>query len=89
MYSAERRSRFPVHQEIKPASKPDEEFGIPILIYHRVATAGPLGLERFRVDPTLFDEQLSALRHYGYSTICLTRGVEILSERESQQENQS
>ena len=51
-------------------------------MYHRVATAGPLGLERFRVDPTLFDEQLSALRHYGYSTIGLTDGVELLSERE-------
>jgi peptidoglycan/xylan/chitin deacetylase (PgdA/CDA1 family) len=54
---------------------------IPILMYHRVATAGPLGLERFRVDPNLFDEQLSALRHYGYSTIGLTDGVEVFSER--------
>ena len=57
--------------------------GIPILMYHRVATGGPLGLERFRVDPILFDEQLSALRHYGYSTIGLTDGVEVLSEREA------
>jgi peptidoglycan/xylan/chitin deacetylase (PgdA/CDA1 family) len=56
--------------------------GIPILMYHRVATAGPLGLERFRVDPTLFDEHLSALRHYGYSTIGLADGVEVLSGRE-------
>jgi peptidoglycan/xylan/chitin deacetylase (PgdA/CDA1 family) len=56
---------------------------IPILMYHRVATAGPRELERFRVDPTLFDEQLSALRHYGYSTIGLTEGVEALSEREA------
>ena len=54
---------------------------IPILMYHRVATDGPPGLERFRVDPTLFDEQLSALRHYGYSTIGLTEGVEVLSGR--------
>jgi peptidoglycan/xylan/chitin deacetylase (PgdA/CDA1 family) len=51
-------------------------------MYHRVATAGPAGLERFRVDPALFDEQLSALRHYGYSTIGLTEGLELLSERE-------
>jgi peptidoglycan/xylan/chitin deacetylase (PgdA/CDA1 family) len=51
-------------------------------MYHRVATAGPAGLARFRVNPTLFDEQLSALRHYGYSTIGLTEGVELLSERE-------
>jgi peptidoglycan/xylan/chitin deacetylase (PgdA/CDA1 family) len=53
--------------------------GIPILMYHRVATAGPPGLERFRVDPTLFDEQLSALRHHGYSTIGLTDGLGVLS----------
>jgi peptidoglycan/xylan/chitin deacetylase (PgdA/CDA1 family) len=56
--------------------------GIPILMYHRVATAGPLGLERFRVDPTLFDEQLSALWHYGYSTIGLSDGIEVLTEGE-------
>src|ERR1700727_2653415 len=49
-------------------------------MYHRVAAVGPPGLEQFRVDPTLFDEQLSALRHYGYSTIGLTDGVEVLSE---------
>jgi peptidoglycan/xylan/chitin deacetylase (PgdA/CDA1 family) len=82
MYSAERRSPLPVHQETKPARKAEGEFAIPILMYHRVATAGPAGLERFRVDPTLFDEQLSALRHYGYSTIGLTDGVEVLSEGE-------
>lgn len=86
MHSAERRSP-PVH-ETKPVHKSDgkrgtyRRIGVPILMYHRVATAGPLGLERFRVDPTLFDEQLSALRHYGYSTIGLTAGVEVLSERE-------
>jgi peptidoglycan/xylan/chitin deacetylase (PgdA/CDA1 family) len=83
MYSAERRSPLPARQETEPARESEAEFGIPILMYHRVASAGPLGLERFRVDPTLFDEQLSALRHYGYSTIGLTEGVEVLSEREA------
>jgi peptidoglycan/xylan/chitin deacetylase (PgdA/CDA1 family) len=81
MHSAERRPPFPVHQETKPAHPSNGEFAIPILMYHRVATAGPLGLERFRVDPTLFDEQLSALQHYGYSTIGITDGVELFSER--------
>jgi peptidoglycan/xylan/chitin deacetylase (PgdA/CDA1 family) len=57
--------------------------GIPILMYHRVATTGPVGLERFRVDPTLFDEQLSALRQYGYSSIGLTEGVQLLSQRQA------
>jgi peptidoglycan/xylan/chitin deacetylase (PgdA/CDA1 family) len=56
--------------------------GIPILMYHRVASAGPVGLERFRVDPILFDEQLSALRQYGYSSIGLSDGVEVLSGRQ-------
>jgi len=79
MYLAERRSPLSVHQETKPARPSDAEFGLPILMYHRVATAGPLGLERFRVDPTLFEEQLSALRHGGYSTIGLTEGGELLS----------
>jgi peptidoglycan/xylan/chitin deacetylase (PgdA/CDA1 family) len=53
---------------------------IPILMYHRVASAGPPGLKQFRVDPNLFDEQLSALRHFGYSAIGLSDGVEVLSE---------
>src|SRR6476660_4961999 len=57
-------------------------FGIPILMYNPVAPACPAGLERFRIDPTSFAEQLPALTHYGYSTICLTDGVEVLSERE-------
>jgi peptidoglycan/xylan/chitin deacetylase (PgdA/CDA1 family) len=53
---------------------------IPILMYHRVANVGPAGLEQFRVDPTLFDEQLSALRDDGFSTVGLTDGVDLLSQ---------
>ncbi|MEA3163951.1 MAG: hypothetical protein QOE88_1769 [Verrucomicrobiota bacterium] len=34
-------------------------------MYHRIATEGPMDLEQFRVDPILFDEQLSALRQVG------------------------
>jgi peptidoglycan/xylan/chitin deacetylase (PgdA/CDA1 family) len=77
MHLAERQSPLPV-QRPTPTRATVE---IPILMYHRVATTGPLGLERFRVDPILFDEQLSALRHHGYSTIRLTEGVEVLSRR--------
>jgi peptidoglycan/xylan/chitin deacetylase (PgdA/CDA1 family) len=51
-------------------------------MYHRVATDGPPGLERFRVDPILFEEQLSALTHHGYSTIGLSDWVEVLSKSE-------
>jgi peptidoglycan/xylan/chitin deacetylase (PgdA/CDA1 family) len=71
---------FNAHAQKCPT--PIRAAGIPILMYHRVAAVGPLGLERFRVDPTLFDEQLSALRHYGYSTIGLNDGVQVLSESE-------
>jgi peptidoglycan/xylan/chitin deacetylase (PgdA/CDA1 family) len=77
MYSA---AKF-INADTPTRPTPTHSAGIPILMYHRVAIGGPLGLKRFRVDPILFDEQLSALRHYGYSTIGLTDGVEVLSER--------
>jgi peptidoglycan/xylan/chitin deacetylase (PgdA/CDA1 family) len=90
MHSAERQSPLPVYTDPAKFFNADTPtrptptratVEIPILMYHRVASTGPLGLERFRVDSTLFDEQLSALRHYGYSTIGLTDGVEVLSGR--------
>jgi peptidoglycan/xylan/chitin deacetylase (PgdA/CDA1 family) len=91
MHLAERHSPLPVHTDSAQFLNADtpkrSTVEIPILMYHRVATTGPLGLERFRVDPTLFDEQLSALGHYGYSTIGLTDGVEVLSQRRDQTEN--
>jgi peptidoglycan/xylan/chitin deacetylase (PgdA/CDA1 family) len=69
-----------LNDQILNASTPKHlSVEVPILMYHRVAAAGPPGLEQFRVDPTLFDEQLSALAHYGYSTIGLTDGVKVLA----------
>lgn len=68
-------------KQTHPAPRPSTT-GIPILMYHRVAAAGPPGLERFRIDPTLFDEQLSALKQSGFSTIGLTDGAKALSEGE-------
>jgi peptidoglycan/xylan/chitin deacetylase (PgdA/CDA1 family) len=69
------------HQEIKPPVELDNQLraGVPILMYHRVATNGPPGLDRFRVDPTLFDEQLSALKQAGFRTIDLGDWVGALS----------
>jgi hypothetical protein len=69
------------HQEIKPPVELDNQLraGVPILMYHRVATNGPPGLDRFRVDPTLFDEQLSALKQAGFRTIDLGDWVGVLS----------
>jgi peptidoglycan/xylan/chitin deacetylase (PgdA/CDA1 family) len=51
------------------------EIDVPILMYHRVATDGPIGLQRFRVDPALFEEQLSALKQAGFTSINLSRWV--------------
>ncbi len=56
--------------------------GLPILMYHRIATDGPLDLDQFRVDPVLFDEQLSALRQVGFQSISLRTWVESLAKAE-------
>lgn len=39
---------------------------LPILMYHRVADRGPRSLRRYRLSPAAFDEQLAALREWGY-----------------------
>jgi peptidoglycan/xylan/chitin deacetylase (PgdA/CDA1 family) len=71
-----------VQRELEPTADL-ENFGVPILMYHRVATDGPPGLGRFRVDPTLFDEQLSALKQAGFRSIDLNHWVEALSSSEA------
>jgi peptidoglycan/xylan/chitin deacetylase (PgdA/CDA1 family) len=57
--------------------------GVPILMYHRIATEGPMDLDQFRVDPILFDEQLSALRQVGFQSISLRTWVEALAKAET------
>jgi peptidoglycan/xylan/chitin deacetylase (PgdA/CDA1 family) len=52
-------------------------------MYHRIATEGPMDLEQFRVDPILFDEQLSALRQVGFQSISLHTWVEALTKAET------
>ncbi|WP_027552899.1 trifunctional glycosyltransferase/class I SAM-dependent methyltransferase/polysaccharide deacetylase [Bradyrhizobium sp. Cp5.3] len=42
---------------------------VPVLMYHRIATDGPEGLGRYRVDPDTFAEQMLWLRRNGYHTI--------------------
>ena len=42
---------------------------VPILMYHRIAADGPLTLERYRVTPELFFDQLAAIYRAGYRTI--------------------
>lgn len=43
--------------------------GVPVLMYHRIATDGPSGLEPYRLSPTAFQEQMLWLRRNGYHTI--------------------
>ncbi|OAF15435.1 hypothetical protein AYJ54_39330 [Bradyrhizobium centrolobii] len=42
---------------------------VPVLMYHRIATDGPEGLARYRVNPDTFAEQMLWLRRNGYHTI--------------------
>lgn len=44
---------------------------LPILAYHRIASAGPARLARYRLTPEAFEEQLSFLRAAGYYSIRL------------------
>ena len=57
--------------------------GVPILMYHRIVAEGPIDLDQFRVDPILFDEQLSALRQAGFQSISLRTWVEALAKAET------
>jgi peptidoglycan/xylan/chitin deacetylase (PgdA/CDA1 family) len=53
----------------------------PILMYHRIATDGPPGLERWRVAPDLFDAHMNALYRAGYQTITLAEWAGALVQR--------
>jgi peptidoglycan/xylan/chitin deacetylase (PgdA/CDA1 family) len=44
---------------------------LPILMYHRVTDNGPAGLDRYRVTPAAFEEQLRYLRDAGYVGVTL------------------
>ena len=55
---------------------------VPILMYHRIATDGPVALERYRVSPDLFALQMTALHRAGYHTISLRDWVSAMERRE-------
>lgn len=50
-------------------AKTEERSRIPVLLYHRVAADGPAALERYRVAPEMFREQMQWLRRNGYHSI--------------------
>jgi peptidoglycan/xylan/chitin deacetylase (PgdA/CDA1 family) len=88
-------ARFPddpagrISRQVSPTSKPrpngsgprltDE---VPILMYHRVATDGPLALAPYRVAPDLFAAQMDALYRAGYHTIHLQEWFNALMRNE-------
>ncbi|MGQ0765852.1 MAG: glycosyltransferase [Gemmatimonadota bacterium] len=42
---------------------------IPVLMYHRVATDGPAALDRWKIDPAIFERQMRWLRESGFRTV--------------------
>jgi peptidoglycan/xylan/chitin deacetylase (PgdA/CDA1 family) len=81
----QKRIKLPVQQAPKRTSAGENDLGggVPILMYHRVAIDGPSELTRFRVDPTLFDEQINALKQAGFRPIVLNDYVEAVSRSQA------
>jgi peptidoglycan/xylan/chitin deacetylase (PgdA/CDA1 family) len=44
---------------------------LPILVYHRIADSGPEQLSRYRVSPSVFEEQVDYLRSAGFRGVTL------------------
>ena len=55
---------------------------VPILMYHRIADAGPEALAPYRVSPAQFERQLAYLRRHGYRTISLGQWLAALRDRD-------
>ena len=68
--------------------RPSSRFGceracsVPILMYHRIAAEGPVALERFRVAPDLFANQIATLRQAGYHTVSLGDWIRAMARHE-------
>ena len=54
---------------------------LPILMYHRVADDGPRQLERYRVTPRAFDEQIRYLRRAGFRGVSLAEWATAVAAR--------
>ena len=56
-----------------PAQRRLSARGVPVLCYHKIAPPPPGTTDPFLyLSPGRFDEQLAALRHYGYASVPLT-----------------
>jgi peptidoglycan/xylan/chitin deacetylase (PgdA/CDA1 family) len=56
---------------------------VPILMYHRIATDGPVALTRFRMAPDLFAAQIASLHRAGYRTVSLEHWISAMARNES------
>ena len=68
------RIRQPGAVAVQPANNPPAASTterLPILMYHRIGSSGVDCLEKYRVRPEEFDEQLSFLRDAGYYSVSL------------------
>jgi peptidoglycan/xylan/chitin deacetylase (PgdA/CDA1 family) len=54
---------------------------VPVLMYHRIASAGPAALARYRTSPQAFDAQMRLLRRHGYYAITSATFCEHLKTR--------
>jgi peptidoglycan/xylan/chitin deacetylase (PgdA/CDA1 family) len=75
--SARRQGRRPISQARQRACS------VPIVVYHQIAAGGPVATERFRVTPSIFESQISALYRAGYRTIGLGEWVSAMARHES------
>jgi peptidoglycan/xylan/chitin deacetylase (PgdA/CDA1 family)/GT2 family glycosyltransferase len=65
--AAESLARWPGRKSVR--AQAERACAVPILMYHRIAADGPTTLERYRVVPKVFADQLTALYQAGYRTI--------------------
>jgi peptidoglycan/xylan/chitin deacetylase (PgdA/CDA1 family) len=56
---------------------------VPILMYHRIATDGPVALARFRVAPDLFATQIATLHRAGYRTVSFQDWISAMVRNEA------
>ena len=54
-----------------PPTIPATTTRLPILMYHRIAPAGPSANARYRTSPGAFADQLAYLRDAGFTAVCL------------------
>jgi peptidoglycan/xylan/chitin deacetylase (PgdA/CDA1 family)/SAM-dependent methyltransferase/GT2 family glycosyltransferase len=77
---AENLARWPGRKPVRPQA--ERARAVPILMYHRIAAEGPLTLERYRVTPKLFADQLTALYQAGYRTIGIGDWIRAIEQDE-------